>query len=553
VDARSRSRWRRELGLGSRNAVLGAAGGVALVGVLVPILLLVGGNTGSLGPSIPLFFLVPVLLTSALTGRGAGALVSFVAIFAWDWFFIPPIHMVTVYAPRDVLALLIFLMVALLTGQLATAARRRAEDAILRARSSEALHELSTALIAHHQLADTLAILTRRIHQTFELDACAVLLKGADGAGWHTAAVAGDLPTNLAVETSRDVAGVVQGASTSGRVIAITRDGAAPRQQNRSLGIHRSLRGARFLPLRVESRTVGVLELIERPGTELNEERDRLLATFANGAAIALEQSRLARDEQEAQLARASDELKSALLSSVSHDLRTPLAGIKAAASSLLQEDVDWSAEDRREFAMDIDQEADRLTRLVSNLLDLSRIEAGAMQLEREWEDAADMIGRVVRRLERSLRDHPVSVNAPQSLPPVWVDVVRIEQVLVNLVENAAKYSPAGAAIVLQACFAGQDGGTTELRIAVHDQGRGIPAAEQERIFDKFYRLSGSMNRPAGTGLGLSIARGFVEAHGGRIEIESATGEGSTFTVVLPLEPAPIQAERIVMAEQAAR
>jgi len=553
VDAGSRGCWRRELGLGSRNTALGAAGGLALVSVLVPLLLLVGGDRGALGASIPLFFLVPVLLTSALTGRGAGALVSFVAIFAWDWFFIPPVHTVTIYSPRDVLALLIFLMVALLTGQLATAARRRAEDAILRARSSEALHELSTALIAHHQLTDTLAILTRRIRQTFELDACAVLLKEADDAGWHTAAVTGDLPINLAVETSRDVAGVVQGASTSGRVIAITRDGAAPRQQNRSLGIHRSLRVARFLPLRVESRTVGLLELIERPGTELNEERDRLLATFANGAAIALEQARLAREEQEARLARASDELKSAMLSSVSHDLRTPLAGIKAAASSLLQEDVDWSAQDRREFAMDINQEADRLTRLVSNLLDLSRIEAGAMQLEREWEDAADMIGRVVRRLERSLRDHPVSVGIPQSLPPVWVDVVRIEQVLVNLVENAAKYSPAGAPIVLQACSTGQDGGPPELRIAVRDQGRGIPASERERIFDKFYRLPGSMKRPAGTGLGLSIARGFVEAHGGRIEIASATGEGSTFTVVLPLEPAPIQAERMVMAEQGAR
>jgi two-component system sensor histidine kinase KdpD len=296
-------------------------------------------------------------------------------------------------------------------------------------------------------------------------------------------------------------------------------------------------RRAQFWPLRVENRLVGVLELVYRSGTELDPQRDRLLTTLVNGSAIALEQERLFREEQEAALARESDRLKSALLSSVSHDLRTPLAGIKAAASSLLQTDVEWGEEDRRAFVADIDAEADRLTRLVSNLLDLSRIEAGAIVPNRDWEDLKELFQRVERRLQPQFAAHPIDLEIPDTLPPVRLDAVHMEQVLTNLIENAAKYSSDGLPITVGACVASAADGACELRLSVSDRGPGIAPSEQARIFDAFYRVAGSGRRTDGTGMGLAIVKGLVEANGGRLEVRSELGRGSTFFVVLPLEP----------------
>ncbi len=280
-----------------------------------------------------------------------------------------------------------------------------------------------------------------------------------------------------------------------------------------------------------------MLELVHRAGVGPNPGREHLLETFANGAALALEQARLASEEHAAAMARESDRLKSALLSSVSHDLRTPLAGIKAAASSLLQLDVQWDEGERRAFIQDIDHESDRLTRLVSNLLDLSRIEAGAIRADKEWEDLGELVERVTRRLEPRLGDHSLRRDIPTDLPPVRLDAVQMEQVLTNLLENAAKYSPAGTPIAIAARAEREDGrAPTRLRLSVRDRGVGIPSAEQGRIFDKFYRVAGAAHLARGTGMGLAIVKGLVEANGGCIEVSSTRGEGSAFTVVLPLE-----------------
>jgi two-component system sensor histidine kinase KdpD len=201
----------------------------------------------------------------------------------------------------------------------------------------------------------------------------------------------------------------------------------------------------------------------------------------------------------------------------------------------LLQEDIQWSPEDRRAFASDIDAEADRLTRLVSNLLDLSRIEAGGIQPDREWEDVAEMIQRVVERSGPQVSGHPVSVDVPANLPPVYLDAIQIEQVLTNLLENAAKYSPEGSPVTLKAGVTAGPDEVPELRISVADRGPGISRVEQERVFDKFYRVRGSNRRAAGTGMGLAIVRGLVAGHGGRVWVESEPGSGSTFVVALPL------------------
>ncbi len=282
--------------------------------------------------------------------------------------------------------------------------------------------------------------------------------------------------------------------------------------------------------------SIGVLELLHRPSNGSDEEQDPLLLTLANGVAIALDQERRFEAEQEAKLARESDELKSALLSSVSHDLRTPLAGIKAASSSLLQDDIDWSEEDRRSFLLDIDSEADRLSRLVSNLLDLSRIESGALKPAPEWEDVRELILRVVRRCEPGMSGHIVETNIDDDLPMARLDTVLTEQVLANLLDNASKYSAPGTAISIEAHPRQGSDGATVVVIEVTDQGSGISMGEQSRIFDKFYRAQGTSKGTKGTGIGLAIVKGLMEAQGGRVSVKSAPGQGSTFTLKIPVD-----------------
>jgi len=527
--------WLSAYEFSARHRWIGIAAGLGLVALLVPPLTQAGGYYGFLGPSIPLFFLVPMLVASALGGRIAGVIVSVAAVVVWDWFFIPPLHTPTIYYPRDLLALIVFLFDALLTGQLATIARQRADDAIRRARTSEALYDVSMALIGNHNLAAILPALTQRLRATFDLQASAILLRDPHGSAWHTAALSGSIPDGLNINRSRDVAGVLSWVGTTGQMCGLN-DGASVAGAEYQAGSRdKSRPSAQFWPLRVGDRLVGILELIYKPGTDLDPQRDRLLTTLVNGAAIALEQERLFGEEREAMLARESDRLKSALLSSVSHDLRTPLAGIKAASSSLLQDDVQWNEEDRRAFVMDIDAEADRLSRLVSNLLDLSRIEAGAIKPARDWEDIAELVERVVRRLQPRFPEHQIAMDVAPGLPHAYTDVVHIEQALTNLIENAGKYSPGGAPIVVAAQATSPPDHAAELHLSVADRGPGIAPAERDKIFDTFYRIAGSGGRTGGTGMGLTIVKGLVEANGGRVELASEPGKGSSFTIALPL------------------
>jgi two-component system sensor histidine kinase KdpD len=236
--------------------------------------------------------------------------------------------------------------------------------------------------------------------------------------------------------------------------------------------------------------------------------------------------------------------LKSALLSAVSHDLRTPLASIKASATSLLDDSVAWDADDRRELLTAIDEETDRLTLMVSNLLDLSRIEGGALRPQKDWYDLDELIADVRSRLAARTESHPVNVAIEPDLPLLHFDYVEIAQVLINLIENAVKYTPAGTPITLSARRV--DG---VIEIAVHDEGDGIPPHQQQRLFEKFYRAL-SPNGAPGAGIGLAIAKGLVEAHGGTIGVESAPGEGTTFRFTLPL-PVRTKAEHAAVAQGA--
>jgi two-component system sensor histidine kinase KdpD len=252
------------------------------------------------------------------------------------------------------------------------------------------------------------------------------------------------------------------------------------------------------------------------------------------GAAVQLE--RLRREVTEAEALRRADELKSALLNAVSHDLRSPLAAIIASAGSLQQTDVSWTDTERLDFAEGIENEAQRLNRLVGNLLDLSRIESGSLKPDLGWYDLASLVHEVVGRLKPALNEHKVRLSLPDDLPPLALDYIEIDEVLSNLLENAVKYTAPGTPIDVE-IHRDKD----EVRVEVADEGPGIPPAALPRLFEPFYRAAGSKVR--GTGLGLAVARGLVEAHGGRIWAANRDTGGATISFTLPLKAAMPAAE----------
>ena len=283
------------------------------------------------------------------------------------------------------------------------------------------------------------------------------------------------------------------------------------------------------VPMRSGETVVGALVVVAGgPGSSgFGEPERRLLATFANQAALAVEQGQQEEQRNHARALQETDRLRTALLNSVSHDLRTPLASIKASASSLLDRDVEWSPAEQQEFLATINTEVDRLTHLVHNLLDMSRIEAGALDPHLTETTVAEVVGPVISRARAASRQR-VDVDVPETLPSVLVDPVRIDQVLTNLLDNARGYAAGGPVQVV----ARQAGTDVELRVI--DHGPGIPGPERERVFNQFYRLKGGGKRPEGTGMGLAICRGIVQALGGSLQVETTPGGGATFVLTLP-------------------
>jgi two-component system sensor histidine kinase KdpD len=293
---------------------------------------------------------------------------------------------------------------------------------------------------------------------------------------------------------------------------------------------------ARFdLPLRAGEKVLGSLRAVPvADRAAFSREETRLLEAAADQVALAVERARLQDEANAAEVLRRTDELRAALLNAVSHDLRTPLASIKAAAGSLRQRDVAWTDAERESFAAVIEAETDRLNRLVTNLLDISRIEAGALRPEKDWYPLSALVDDVLGRLRPLAADHPLTVDVPDSLPPVFLDYVEIDQVLTNLLENAVKHTPPGTPIRVGARVRGDS-----LEVEVVDAGPGIPAAALPYLFEQFYRVWAAGGQSRGRGLGLAVAKGLVEAHGGRIVVDSALGRGTTFRFTLPLETPP--------------
>jgi len=482
--------------------------------------------------TIALLYLVVVLGSAAVSSIGPGILISIASFFTFNFFFLPPYYSLVIGAPQDIVALFVFLIVAIVTNQLVSRLKAGEREARRRAAELQTLSELTTALLADVTLDTVLATVVAEVTRVFAVESTALLLPDDD----HTLHLRTVFPVDAGGQYLRDrehdavaahvfhtgVAAGVGNALRTYRPHGPEREGTVQRRGRRVL----------YVPVRVGTRSVAVMGVARTAGGDYTADERRVLITFANQAALAIDRAWLTEEATRAAALEQADQLKSVLLAAVSHDLRTPLASIKASATSLLQTDVQWDAETQREFLTAIDEETDRLARLVSNLLDLSRIQGGALRPEMEPYDIEEVIARVVDRLIPLLTAHPISVEIAPALPTLCFDFVEIAQVLTNLIENAAKYSEPGTPITVHAV---RDGGF--VRVAVRDQGFGIPATDVPRVFDTFYRVrrDGRAQRVGGTGIGLAICKGFVEAHGGTISVVSIPGQGSAFTFTLPV------------------
>jgi two-component system sensor histidine kinase KdpD len=508
----------RRLAVGGPRGALGYAVAVAGTALITAPLLAFRGDVSK--TTVVLAYLLVVTAAAAAGGLGPGITAAALGFLAFDLLFLQPYHHIIVDDPQDYLSLAVYLLVAAVVSLLVASSERRRAQAERRERETRMLFDLSTSLVAHGSLDDTLRGVVSTVRSLFDLAGCAIVLPSGDGV--RLAAVDG--------QVLGDLDGRFVGVGTASTPVQLRGPVGADLEPGRALTV----------PMRSGENVVGALVVVAGgPGSSgFGEPERRVLATFANQAALAVEQVQQEEQRHRAVALQETDRLRTALLNSVSHDLRTPLASIKASASSLLDREIQWSDAERDEFLATINAEVDRLTHLVHNLLDMSRIEAGALDPRLVESSVAEVVGPVVRRARTGSRQR-VDVDVPDELPAVLVDPVRLDQVLTNLLDNARAYA-AGSPVQV---VARQAGGTVELRVV--DHGPGIPGPERERIFDQFYRLKGGGRRPEGTGMGLAICRGIVEAHGGRLRVETTPGGGATFVLTLPVSPrrAPLEEE----------
>lgn len=286
-----------------------------------------------------------------------------------------------------------------------------------------------------------------------------------------------------------------------------------------------------YVPIRTATQTLGVLEVNGRPGGgRFHQDDEAVLTSFANQAALAVERANLVQQAANAAALAESDAFKTTLLAALSHDLRTPLAVIKASSSALIDDSIDWEPGARDDLMHAIDQEADRLDRLVGNLLDLTRLQGTVLQPNLAWYDISELVSDVVARPEFQRSQHQISVQAPDDLPLLRFDYVQMAQVLINLLENAIKYTPADSTITV-----GTFRANNRVHLTVADAGPGIAPADLPHVFEAFRRATTDARIP-GSGIGLAICKGFTEANGGQITVRSVVGAGTTFTVSLPID-----------------
>src|SRR5438874_39004 len=494
-----------------------------------------------------------ILILASTRCLYAAILASIIAFLSFDYFLVPPFYTFTIAKFDEWLALFVFLVTAIITSQLASALRHRAEKARLREHETRILYELVRATTSEESLQQQLTIIARSVVDVFSswgVRDCEILLPDAKGKLIVQGSAKRPLDQVVLTPDEESTALWVmdQAQTVELHDVALTSQSSleyAPRAIVRSTAQKDTVRRfIRMIPLEVGKKVQGVLCLFMEDNPRLltlernlgvegerSNPQSTFFWTFVDQATSMIERARLRQEGLQVEVLQRTDALRAALLSSISHDLRTPLASIKASASSLLQDDVQWSDDERLSFALAIVHEADRLNRLVANLLDMSRIEGGALKPEKEWYPIDELIHDVLGHMQPILLDRVVQTHIPDDLPPVQLDYLEIEQVLTNLIENAVRYTPSDSSIDVSAHIEGN-----QMVISVADRGPGIPPADLGRVFDKFYRVLGrTTERPTGSGLGLAVSKGLIEAHGGHIWAENREGGGAVFRFTLPL------------------
>jgi two-component system sensor histidine kinase KdpD len=463
---------------------------------------------------VVMIYLLGIILVSLRFGYGPSVCAAVLSVLMLDFFFVPPYLSFAVTDFQHVVMFAVMFVVAVVISNLTQRVRLQADAARYRERRTSMLYSMSRELAATRATRNLAAVAVEHLHEVFEAKV-ALFLEGADGKLENLASgEAAYVPT----DKERDVL-----------------DWVWDNEKPAGLGTD-TLPSARalYLVLRGAQGRVGALGVMPTDPLRLGTAEQRgLLDVFANQIGSALERARLAEQAQHAQVEVEAERLRSSLLSSVSHDLRTPLSVITGAASALVESDATIAPPARRDLAETIQEEAERLNRLVRNLLDMTRLAAGPVRITKEWQPLDGVVGAAIGRLEGPLRGRSVDTRLPRDLPLVPIDGVLIEQLFTNLLENAAKYTPAGSPIEISARHAG-----SALEVEVADRGPGIPSDLAHKIFEKFFRLPREQVG-GGAGLGLAICHAIVEAHGGRIWVDDRDGGGAIFRFTLPIEGEP--------------
>lgn len=444
--------------------------------------------------TVALTFLLAVLIVSASWGLKYAVVTAVVATAAFNYFFLPPVGTFTIADTQNWVALLVFLVTAIIASHLSERARREAMDATRRRHEVERLYAFSHHLLVAENVVGLLNALPQLVVGSFGCNAAAILVAGR-GDIYRSGAD----PRELDAERLRTAAA-------------------------RGEPIVEAEKGIRYTPLRMGVRSVGAIGV---SGGELTRET---LEAIGSLVAIAIERAGAVEKLARAEGAREGEKLRSALLDSVTHEFRTPLTSIKASVTSLLSES-NLDPSQRQELLTVIDEESDRLDHLVEEAAQMARFDANQVELHREPHRIQEAIKRAVEESRKPIAGHPLEIEAPDGLPTIRFDLDRIKDVLNRLLENAGKYSPPDAPIRITAETKG-----AYLTVSIADHGPGIDDFEQSLIFDKFYRGKDQRYRVQGTGMGLAIARAIVEAHGGTIAVTSQLGHGSVFLFTLPLD-----------------
>ncbi len=462
-------------------------------------------------PNISLVYVLPVLASAARRGLVPSLFVSALSVLCFNFFFLPPLYQFTISDPANLVALFLFMVVATVASALAAHTRTQAVATRREARTTAELYAFSRKIAGVVELYDLLWTIVSHLARL--LNAEIVVLMPEQG--------------QLVTKAAFPPDGELSDADLAAARWSWEADRAAGRGTD-------TLPGGRwlFVPIRTSRSAVAVIGVLpNEEAHELTAGESRLLEAVGNQAAVAIERVALAEDIDQARLGAEREKLRSAMLTSVSHDLRTPLASIIGSLSSLRSYGDRYDAATRDDLLSTAQAEAERLDRFVGNLLDMTRLDAGAIAPKQESVDVGDLISTCLRRLKPVLGDRSVDMRVAEDLPPVSLDFVLAEQVIFNLIDNAAKYSAPETHIEVEARRDGE-----RLEIVVRDEGPGIGPADLERIFDKFYRVDAVDRQRPGTGLGLAIARGFVEAMGGTLVARNRTDRrGAEFVVTFPL------------------